>query len=1098
MKLVPLRRCGLFLLPVLSSSDASIFVGESLSKLSCEIVVDGELSDWGGSHFEVLGCNLPFETSFSALFHSGWSEDGLYFAAKVHDEVLHAPAKGSEAFRDQDCLELFVDVRGLDAGIKNPMARFQNMEFDYFLVEDADGSQERIDDGDGRIVYSDIGWRRREGVPGVHLGTVSEVAKGERGASVALSFSGRRISFATSLFARGGLYDVFLNGRKVRTVDLFSLGHSSSRIVFESGLLDEGTHEILVKGVRPSPQGVLHGLISPAEGGGWHFWNHEGRIEEGVTIASGRFSEGWIVEGRISWEALAGFSPSVGKPIRFGYKLYDADGREERNGRTLGLRRHGSGTTVDWMILNPDRFPKATLGEKADPSRADVWAKEFYFQGRSWVELDVKVPAELWKEEVLPSLALRLGGRDVGSFPLGRSAGGRFLFLKRSFPTATWMDEKGGEGPLELAVEVDLLGERLEIDLELLVEEGRRRLESALPGYLMASLSPPVLGMAAMYRESAEELLRHYGHERNRDVEHYHYLPFHEDKATLDRYSDMFIRHAKLWASGRFGSGDALHYYHQPWRSQSDGSWQFFQLELPKEFDPAVRYPIWIRPHFENKRGFSRLNVLARHLEFSEGLLPLQKTSGDGIWIQLHGRGNSFETLGDEEYLHVLDWIGRRFPESAGDVRLRGISVGARSAFLFASRWTDRPSLVYAKGPAIRRPLDPERARSLYGDDNHFRWLTGGFEDKAVNLCNMPLCVIVGEKDRRNLRNAALLHRMVENPQYGYQFDVVPGAGHDIPGRLVPEMAISPKRNGRVPSSFFVTNDSLRYGKAYGVEAEEKTRDWEPFSFKASRQLRFSEWNIQTSNLQAFSMDLGRLGGSVGESVSLSVDGQPLPLAGIDVGEKLYIERRGAQWAVGDRASVEGVLRKRPGLQGPIGDIEKEGFLIVYGTQDPEMEHILFERAKCIVRHRLGSDVGQWSWGIFEVKADAEVTAEDIGRRSLWLIGNERENAVLARMADSLPFGLDDSGARVADRSWRGDSLFLEAICPNPLNPERYVYVEAGQSMKCYYAEILANRSFDFALSEIDLKTNAAVALGVFDADWRLEEGRAKVWDNSD
>jgi hypothetical protein len=69
--------------------------------------------------------------------------------------------------------------------------------------------------------------------------------------------------------------------------------------------------------------------------------------------------------------------------------------------------------------------------------------------------------------------------------------------------------------------------------------------------------------------------------------------------------------------------------------------------------------------------------------------------------------------------------------------------------------------------------------------------------------------------------------------------------------------------------------------------------------------------------------------------------------------------------------------------------------------------------------------------GDFPMKAAAKVTAQDIASSNLILFGTPESNAVLKRLAPSLPpaFLRSDDGSR---------SVF---IYPNPENPERYVVV---------------------------------------------------------
>src|SRR5205823_10851319 len=112
---------------------------------------------------------------------------------------------------------------------------------------------------------------------------------------------------------------------------------------------------------------------------------------------------------------------------------------------------------------------------------------------------------------------------------------------------------------------------------------------------------------------------------------------------------------------------------------------------------------------------------------------------------------------------------------------------------------------------------------------------------------------------------------------------------------------------------------------------------------------------------------------------------------------------------------------------GPIDDAFNSRFLAVYGSGDGDRELAIAE-LDAIRNPPSVLDIH----GDFPMKPAGKVTPQDVESSNLILFGTPESNAVLRRIAPSLPSALmqtGDDGAR---------SIF---IYPNPENPSRYVVV---------------------------------------------------------
>ena len=113
-------------------------------------------------------------------------------------------------------------------------------------------------------------------------------------------------------------------------------------------------------------------------------------------------------------------------------------------------------------------------------------------------------------------------------------------------------------------------------------------------------------------------------------------------------------------------------------------------------------------------------------------------------------------------------------------------------------------------------------------------------------------------------------------------------------------------------------------------------------------------------------------------------------------------------------------------------------------------------------------------------------------------LGRPESNAVLKRIADTLPIAWDDGQIKVGDRTFAAENHALILIYPNPLNPERYVVLNSGFTFREY--DYLNNarqvpKLPDWAV--IDLRTppdsrfpGKVVAADFFGEDWELQSER--------
>jgi hypothetical protein len=120
---------------------------------------------------------------------------------------------------------------------------------------------------------------------------------------------------------------------------------------------------------------------------------------------------------------------------------------------------------------------------------------------------------------------------------------------------------------------------------------------------------------------------------------------------------------------------------------------------------------------------------------------------------------------------------------------------------------------------------------------------------------------------------------------------------------------------------------------------------------------------------------------------------------------------------------------------------------------------------------------------------------------NLVLWGDPASNAVLRKIADRLPIGWNEREIAVGERHFPAAQHGLVLICPNPLNPKRYVVVNSGFTFREY--DYLNNarqvpRLPDWGI--VDLRTppgtqypGKIIAADFFDETWGIRTRREEA-----
>jgi hypothetical protein len=148
------------------------------------------------------------------------------------------------------------------------------------------------------------------------------------------------------------------------------------------------------------------------------------------------------------------------------------------------------------------------------------------------------------------------------------------------------------------------------------------------------------------------------------------------------------------------------------------------------------------------------------------------------------------------------------------------------------------------------------------------------------------------------------------------------------------------------------------------------------------------------------------------------------------------------------------------------------------------------------VESELGHAVTQWRAvfrGDARVVADTAVTADDIANSNLILWGDPSSNAVIKKIADKLPVKWDGKNLVFAGKTYDAAHIAPILIFPNPLNPQRYVVLNSGFTMREAAALNNAQQTPklpDWAIVDLNTPPDAyqpgkILRAGFFDEQWQ-------------
>lgn len=500
------------------------------------------------------------------------------------------------------------------------------------------------------------------------------------------------------------------------------------------------------------------------------------------------------------------------------------------------------------------------------------------------------------------------------------------------------------------------------------------------------------------------------------------------------------------------------------YRSKLDDTVQPYGLVVPASFRPLQPYRYRCDLWFHG-RGETSCEVQFIHGRMTQvGQIEPEET------FVLHPFGrysNAFKFAGEVDVFEALDHAQQNYPIDEDRVAVRGFSMGGAGAWHFA---VHHPEKFFAANPGAGFSETPEFLKSFQGETLDPPW----YEEKlwnlydcppwAMNLRLIPTIAYSGEIDKQKqaademaiaCAKAGLTLLHIIGPETAHK--IHPDSLEDMERRLT-RLHKAPRRVWVADNTVVdMVTHTLKYNKFGPVEVHALDEHWKAAHVRVGpggvvdRVPALLGIDVNNVSDLTIRFEPGQLKfvPYLGEGF-VNIRGQMVSVAKppTDGSWEFRVYRDGEKWKSGTPVD-DAELQKRHGLQGPIDDAFMDSFLFVTPSGKSRHEAVEtwvqseLQHAKVHWRQQMRGDV--------RIKADTEVTDEDIANHNLILWGDATSNSQIAKVLPQLPITWNDEQVKVGDHVVVDSAKHAPVlIYPNPLNPKKYVVLNSSFTYREY------------------------------------------------
>lgn len=479
-------------------------------------------------------------------------------------------------------------------------------------------------------------------------------------------------------------------------------------------------------------------------------------------------------------------------------------------------------------------------------------------------------------------------------------------------------------------------------------------------------------------------------------------------------------------------------------RSKIDGSVQPYGVFVPEDRpETGGRMDIWLHGRGDK---LTELAFLSGRMQ-SKGEFTPPKT----IILHPYGRFcNGYKFAGETDVLEAMEDATLQYKISPDHVALRGFSMGGAGSWHLGAHHTGLWSVVapgagFVETKEYAKVFAPGKTAPQWWEQT--LWHLYDVPDYAINLTNRPVIAYSGEIDPQK-RGADKMVEAVAAVGGHIPHLIGPNTGHKYHPETKLELIqkvdeAADKGRPTAPERVRLETYTLRYNTMDWVHVTGLDQHWEHATVDASHSGP-GQLEVKTSGVSALSLSPPKTW-ETNSPWKVNMDGQLLQTA--SGAKALHFHKKDKTW-VATTSPDEGVplLRKRPGLQGPIDDAFMGSFIFVRPT-GKSSNALLAAWANA----ELDLAISNWRInfrGEPRVLDDVDITPELMQAAHLVLWGDAESNRVLAQMLPKLPITWDKEHLAVSGATYETANHAPVLIYPNPLAPAHYIVLNSSYTFR--------------------------------------------------
>ncbi len=545
-------------------------------------------------------------------------------------------------------------------------------------------------------------------------------------------------------------------------------------------------------------------------------------------------------------------------------------------------------------------------------------------------------------------------------------------------------------------------------------------------------------------------------------------------------------------------------------RSRIDQTVQPYGLVIPESYTFAgkdrFRLDLWF--HGRGER-LSETAFIQERMTQQGRIAPR-----DTIVLHPYGRySNAFKFAGEVDVLEAWEHARQNYRIDDNRVAVRGFSMGGAGCWQLAVHYPDlffaaNPGAGFSETPEFLKSFQQETLTPTWYEQKLWQWYDcPGY---ARNLFQLPTIAYSGELDVQK-QAADVMEQAMARVDLRLTHIIGPETKHSIHAdslRTIEEKLerLAEQGRERLPREIRFATYTLKYNRCYWVTVTALDEHWKQATV-TGKILGGNTVSLAVENVRGLRLTIpaGRSPLALDKNVEIVVASRPEDLAspfanlpklkaarpGSDGSFEAELYFDGKQWQLGSPPASG--LVKRHNLQGPIDDAFMDSFIVVRSTG--KARHAAVERWANAELERFVREWRRQFRGDAIVKADIEITDEDIANNHLILFGDFQSNAVLRSIADELPIPWSPERIVVGEKTYDAAHHAPVMIYPNPANPQRYVVLNSGFTYR-EYAYLNNARQVpklpDWAIVDLSVAPDTLwpgriVDAGFFDESWQIK-----------